>query len=170
MIDEATITAIVVIAQRKTKCFIRRSYRDSIVANASEKLLANRPTRSKRIEIINTNQSVPKKSKIVQTKTGGPPEAGGSLSEMKIKKTSPRGASTSRKPGGPTRQKGSTAVKAKVSMPPEAEQQTAEPLDEQIRMRAYFISERRRRFALPGDADSDWLEAKRQLLSESPRR
>ena len=42
-----------------------------------------------------------------------------------------------------------------------------EPSDEEIRMRAYFISERRRRFALPGDADSDWLEAKRQLLSES---
>jgi hypothetical protein len=119
------------------------------------------------MESINTNQSVPKKSKIVQTKTGGPPEAGGSPSEMKIKKTSPRDASTSRKPGGPTtRQKGSTAARAKPSMPTEAGQ-TEEPLDEQIRMRAYFISERRRRFALPGDADSDWLEAKRQLLSET---
>jgi hypothetical protein len=122
--------------------------------------------RSKRIEIINTNQSVPKKSKIVQAKTGESPEAGGSSSEMKIKKTSPRRASTSPKSGGPMRQKGSSAAKAKVSMPPEA-RQTAEPSDEQIRMRAYFISERRRRFALPGDADSDWLEAKRQLLSES---
>jgi hypothetical protein len=122
--------------------------------------------RSKRIEIINTNQSVPKKSKIVQAKTGGPPEAGGSSSEMKIRKTSPRSASTSRKPDGPMRQKRSTAAKAKVSMPPEAGQTTA-PLDEQIRMRAYFISERRRRFALPGDADSDWLEARRQLLSET---
>ncbi|MEY2544767.1 MAG: hypothetical protein QOE81_2228 [Verrucomicrobiota bacterium] len=37
-------------------------------------------------------------------------------------------------------------------------------------MRAYFIAERRKRFDLPGDASSDWLEAKRQLLSEvSPR-
>ena len=51
-------------------------------------------------------------------------------------------------------------------MPPEAGEPT-EPLDDQIRLRAYFISERRRRFALPGDAESDWLEAKRQLLSES---
>ena len=42
-----------------------------------------------------------------------------------------------------------------------------DPSDEQIQMRAYFISERRRRFALPGDANSDWLEAKRQLLSET---
>jgi len=41
------------------------------------------------------------------------------------------------------------------------------PSDEEIRLRAYFISERRRRFALPGDADSDWLEAKRQLVSET---
>jgi hypothetical protein len=45
-----------------------------------------------------------------------------------------------------------------------------DPTDEQIQTRAYFISERRRRFDLPGDANSDWLEAKRQLLSEtSPR-
>ena len=42
-----------------------------------------------------------------------------------------------------------------------------DPSNEQIEMRAYFISERRRRFDLPGDANSDWLEAKRQLLSET---
>ena len=44
-----------------------------------------------------------------------------------------------------------------------------DPTDEQIQMRAYFISERRRRLDLPGDANSDWLEAKRQLLSETRR-
>ena len=45
-----------------------------------------------------------------------------------------------------------------------------QPTDEEIRIRAYFIAERRHRLALPGDADSDWLEAKRQLLSEiAPR-
>jgi hypothetical protein len=52
------------------------------------------------------------------------------------------------------------------SMPPDAARLT-EPSDEEIRLRARFISERRRRFALPGDADSDWREAKQQLLSES---
>jgi hypothetical protein len=45
-----------------------------------------------------------------------------------------------------------------------------EPTDEEIRLRAYYISERRHRLALPGDASSDWLEAKRQLLSETGRR
>jgi hypothetical protein len=51
-------------------------------------------------------------------------------------------------------------------MPPEAAPPT-EPSDEEIRLRAHFISERRRRFGLPGDADSDWREAKQQLLSKS---
>jgi Protein of unknown function (DUF2934) len=46
----------------------------------------------------------------------------------------------------------------------------SEPTEEEIRTRAYFISERRHRLALPGDASSDWLEAKRQLLSESGRK
>jgi hypothetical protein len=41
-----------------------------------------------------------------------------------------------------------------------------DPTNDQISMRAYFISERRRRLDLPGDANSDWLEAKRQLLAE----
>jgi hypothetical protein len=41
-----------------------------------------------------------------------------------------------------------------------------EPSDEEIHLRAYFISEHRRRFALPGDAESDWCQAKQQLLSE----
>jgi hypothetical protein len=46
---------------------------------------------------------------------------------------------------------------------------TGEPSEDAVRLRAYFISERRRRFALPGDAGSDWLEAKRQLLAEARR-
>ena len=121
---------------------------------------------SKRIEIINTIQSVPKKNKIVQSKNQPPPEAGGSPAEVKIDKATARGASTKPRRGLFGRKKIASVAKAKVSMPPEAGPGT-EPSDEEIRMRAYFISERRRRFALPGDADSDWLEAKRQLLSES---
>jgi hypothetical protein len=55
-----------------------------------------------------------------------------------------------------------TKVRSK-SVPPTS---AAEPSDEMIRTRAYFIAERRHRLGLPGDASSDWLEAKRQLLSE----
>ena len=38
--------------------------------------------------------------------------------------------------------------------------------DEAIRTRAYLIAEQRERMSLRGDADSDWLEARRQLLAE----
>ena len=110
---------------------------------------------------------MPKKNKIVQTKNEAPPETGGSPTGVKITKTPvARRTSLKGKASESARKKGSVARKGKVSMPPEAGT-TAAPSDQEIRLRAYFISERRRRFALPGDADSDWLEAKRQLLSES---
>jgi hypothetical protein len=38
--------------------------------------------------------------------------------------------------------------------------------DEAIRIRAYFISEQRERVGIPGDANTDWIEARRQLLAE----
>lgn len=39
--------------------------------------------------------------------------------------------------------------------------------DEQIRVRAYFIAEKRAQQGLPADASSDWLEARQQLLAEA---
>jgi hypothetical protein len=64
-----------------------------------------------------------------------------------------------------------TGGTTRISASPQAEPAPApgEPSDDEIRLRAYFISERRRRFALAGDADSDWLEARRQLLAEGRR-
>jgi len=110
---------------------------------------------------------VPKKNKIVQSKNQATPEAGGSPAEMKIRKTpTTRRTSTKGTTSEPARKKGPVARKGKLSMPPEVGT-AAGPSDQEIRLRAYFISERRRRFGLPGDADSDWLKAKRQLLSES---
>jgi len=167
-IGAATNTAIVVTIQRKTKCCIQRSYRDFWF----HQMRARNCLRSGRCSInefksINTNKFVPKKNKIVQGKNQAPPEAGGSPAGMKIRKTpAARRRSTTGKTAGPAPKKTATARTGKVSMPPEAGTM-AGPSDEQIRIRAYFISERRRRFALPGDADSDWLEAKRQLLSET---
>ena len=39
--------------------------------------------------------------------------------------------------------------------------------DEDIRIRAYFIAEKRMQSGLPGDSDHDWLEAHRQLREEA---
>jgi hypothetical protein len=38
--------------------------------------------------------------------------------------------------------------------------------EEAIRVRAYHIAEERVRRGLPGDENSDWLEARRQLIAE----
>ena len=46
---------------------------------------------------------------------------------------------------------------------------TYEPPDEEIRVRAYFISERRIQLSLQGDSDHDWIEARRQLVEEAKR-
>jgi hypothetical protein len=110
---------------------------------------------------------VPKKKKIVQDKNEMHPETGGSFKVKAGKGNRARRATASRKPRETSARKVATVGKAS-NLNEAAE--NAEPSDEAIRLRAYFISERRRRFALAGDAESDWLEAKRQLLSEVDRR
>jgi hypothetical protein len=44
-----------------------------------------------------------------------------------------------------------------------------EPSDEEIRIRAYFIAERRIQLSLQGDSNHDWIEARRQLVEEANR-
>ena len=43
---------------------------------------------------------------------------------------------------------------------------SGEPSDEEIRLRAYFIAERRMQLRLEGDSTHDWIEARRQLIEE----
>lgn len=40
------------------------------------------------------------------------------------------------------------------------------PTFEQVQLRAYFISERRRKLGLPGDESHDWLTAEQELREE----
>ena len=88
------------------------------------------------------------------------------------KKTAKR--QTSRRVTGakkPPKPKDNRERTAHISAAPQADVTpiSGEPSEDAVRLRAYFISERRRRFALPGDTESDWLEAKRQLLAEARR-
>jgi Protein of unknown function (DUF2934) len=125
----------------------------------------------KRIEVINRLPPVPKKTKTVEDKNQPSPESGGPSKTKKTgKRSSGRRVTTTKKPRKPTATKDTTAGIARISASPQAEPATSgEPSDDTVRLRAYFISERRRRFALPGDAESDWLEAKRQLLADARR-
>ncbi|HJT81006.1 MAG TPA: DUF2934 domain-containing protein [Chthoniobacterales bacterium] len=89
------------------------------------------------------------------------PANGSSNPEVSATKTRRAPAKAARK--SPARKAGKKASTKAGSAAPTA----LLPTDEDIRLRAYFIAERRHRLALPGDADSDWLEAKRQLMSET---
>jgi len=95
----------------------------------------------------------------VPKKTKTTPNAESAIESEK----NPRARSTSKK-------KKSSAKSAPAPRKKSAVSTRAEPTDEEIQLRAYFISERRHRLDLVGDASSDWSEARRQLLSELGQR
>ena len=71
--------------------------------------------------------------------------------------------------------KKTVAARAKPAKAVAAPKRAAKPLpskapgftSDDVALRAYFIAEKRRQIGLPGDEAHDWLEAERQLLSES---
>ncbi|MEY2542257.1 MAG: hypothetical protein QOI22_1859 [Verrucomicrobiota bacterium] len=127
-----------------------------------ENLLANRFAHSKANKDFKPSKAVPKKSKIVQDENSRSIVDGSSLPQSKIDKKPSRLRSISKTK--PTAKK-KTSAKAKTAKSSKA----IEPSDEEIRIRAYFVAERRQRLDLPGDANTDWLEAKRQLSEIGPR-
>ena len=60
--------------------------------------------------------------------------------------------------------KAKPAPKAKK---PKAPAKASAYTNEDVALRAYFISEKRRAHGLPGDEHQDWLEAEHQLAAES---
>jgi hypothetical protein len=124
----------------------------------------------KRIETNNADQFVPKKPKTVEIKSQAPIDPGEASTAVKPSKAPrTRRASATQKPRRTSATKSATET-PQIATSPDAGAMPTEPSHDAIRLRAYFISERRRRFALPGDAESDWLEAKRQLHFEAGRR
>ena len=66
----------------------------------------------------------------------------------------------------PAAAKASVTTASKVTKAGSASKaKSSKPSHEEIRMQAYFLAERRRKLGLPGDAESDWIEAERQLLA-----
>jgi hypothetical protein len=58
-------------------------------------------------------------------------------------------------------------IKSAASKKTSSPASTPEPSDEEIRLRAYFIAERRIQLSLAGDSAHDWIEARRQLIEEA---
>jgi len=106
---------------------------------------------------------VPKKRKTVQDENSRSKANGSSLADNKIDKKHSRVRSTTTKRSEPAKKTATNAKAAKGSKPA----RVTEPSDEAIRTRAYFIAERRHRLELSGDANTDWIEARRQLVSET---
>ena len=70
------------------------------------------------------------------------------------------GAASAKKPAA----KEPAAPKKKPAVP---KPKPANYTDDDVALRAYFISEKRQRLGLPGNSHADWIEAIRQLDEES---
>ena len=90
------------------------------------------------------------------------PSVNGKSKPAEPKKKTRASGTTSKKPTAPKKSPAKTA-QSPAPKPP------VEPTDDQIRLRAYFLAERRHRLALPGDSNHDWIEARRQLIEEAQR-
>jgi hypothetical protein len=107
---------------------------------------------------------VPKKTKDLQNQNST------ALTQTAPGLTVPPEASKSKSAGrkNPAKRPRKTTAPQKPS--PTAGEKVAarlEPSLDEIRQRAYFISERRAQLSLPADASADWLEARRQLFAEA---
>jgi len=79
------------------------------------------------------------------------------------------------KPAAPVKRAPKPAAKTKSARTPNAKKKrAARPgpafTRDDVALRAYFISEKRRAHGLPGDEHQDWIEAERQLVAESAGR
>jgi hypothetical protein len=96
-------------------------------------------------------------------------ESGVQSANGKTKKIEPKKKSTTSIAAA---KKKKPATSPKSSAKPQATPATKsgpEPTDDEIRIRAYFLAERRHKLALPGDSAHDWIEARRQLIEEAKR-
>jgi hypothetical protein len=87
---------------------------------------------------------------------GAEPKAIGAAPKPKRKKAAPK-------------KKTVRAIKSTAAKKASSSASIHEPSDEEIRIRAYFIAERRIQLSLQGDSAHDWIEARRQLVNEANR-
>lgn len=117
--------------------------------------------------------TVPKKSKneskIVATPAADPlsssasATAGATQKRSKASRTGSPKRATSKKPAGSAARKSTTTKAARPAA-------SNRPSDEEVRVRAYLLAERRIRMALQGDPAADWLEAREQLIAEAQQK
>ena len=114
-----------------------------------------------------------KKSKIepekneADTAGAGPTVVNGSAAAEPKKKS--RSAAAKPKAKKPAAKKAGASPPGSSAKKAQSASSLREPTDDEIRLRAYFLAERRLRLSLPGDSAHDWIEARRQLIEEAGR-
>ena len=140
--------------------------------------LAKRGTGTERCADGIDPDHVPKKSKTEDTNTSIPAETVTSTTaadpaveatKSGAKKAGGKKAPAAKKTSSKTAAK-KTAAKKSSKKPPRGKsapaKRSAEPSDEEIRIRAYFIAERRLQLSLDGDPANDWIQARQELIAE----
>jgi hypothetical protein len=89
------------------------------------------------------------------------------LKDMNITPSQPAASTSVPAKKSVQRKAGSSPItKATVAKSKARKNVGAQPSNEQVALRAYFIGERRRNLGIPGDETSDWVEAEREILEE----
>jgi hypothetical protein len=96
-------------------------------------------------------------------------ESGAQSANGKAKRTEPKKKSTATPAPEKKKKPAPSAKSAAKPQTTPASKSAPEPSDDEIRIRAYFLAERRHRLSLPGDSAHDWIEARRQLIEEAKR-
>lgn len=117
---------------------------------------------------INPTTPVPKQRKTEQNdgNTAPPEEPSTNGSTTAEPKKRVRSAKTGAKKNAAKKTAAKTGAKKTSSRPVPKKGASYEPSDDEIRLRAYFIAERRTQQSLAGDAAQDWLDARQQLIEE----
>jgi hypothetical protein len=108
----------------------------------------------------------PKNQPASEENAASPAVAGEGTAKPAKKRAKPVKSAAAKKTAAKKKSASAGAKKAapkQRSTPTEA----TEPSDADIRLRAYFIAERRVQLALQGDPARDWIEARQQLMAEA---
>jgi hypothetical protein len=138
---------------------------------AGKKRLQTKTGELIRCPIPETDTAVPRKPKTAADQAA-PSDAGenppqpSAMPPPAVRKVATRtkASGAKKKPARSSAPKRTKAQAAPDSAPSTSAQ---EPTDDDIRLRAYFIAERRMQLSVPGSEAEDWVEAKRQLEEES---
>lgn len=121
---------------------------------------------------------MPKKAKTEETTAAIPAEpvtstaAADPAVEAKksgTKKADAKKTAAAKKTGNKTATRKTSAKKSSKKSPratTAAGKPAVNPSDEEIRLRAYFIAERRVQLSLDGDPANDWIQARQELIAE----